>query len=618
MIEAFKVGITIALMNRASGVLGLIAKDFSRTDAQAQRFKRSLKEIGMLTIGGGVLAGVGMAGLGVVHGWVNAATDYEQAYARFQALNLGNAVNHDADKFAQATALMGVSATDLMTTVTDLHTVFGRYDHARAMAPLIAQMEFANKAVYGDATKFNNAQALSMGKVIEMRGGFKSEADMKAQADFMQKVMAGTGGRVMPSDYLAFLKTSGVAGRLQDTKAFYLQMEPLIQEMGGSRVGTALMSAYNNLGQGRTTVRTARELMRLGLVDPKMVEFNKLGQLNRIKPGGVAGGDLVAADPLRFLREILLPAFAKKGISGEKSILNEIATIFTNRTAASLFSLIYLQAAKIDKNMAVTSKAKGVNALIAQGQNTPMGLQLRAEKAWENFRIQLGLKVLPIVLPLIEKLANGLQYLASAAEKHPTLTKWFALSFLGLSALLVVIGGIAAVAGSIMLLGAAVGGGIAASTALVITGIAAGLTLLGAAIVAWWPQISNFFKMIGNLAGKAWKWAWTDPLENLRKTMRQAAGITPDGKHDARMAGAPPRPPAVPTKAATAAGGVQVSKNDLANAVKTALNGTSVQMDGKQVGRIVTAHQGDAATAPATGPSRQDTRMSPLQPAHAF
>ena len=593
MIEAFKVGITVALMSNASRLLGMMAKDFTRTDAEAKRLQRTMKNIGMLTIGGGVMAGLGLAGLGVVHKWYDAATEYTQAYARFQALNLGQAVNRDADHFAQATVVMGASATDLMQTITDLHTVFGNYQHARALAPMVATMEFANKAVFGEGTRFDQAQALNMGKVIEMRGGFRSEAELRNQADFMQKVMSGTGGRVLPSDYLTFLKTSGVAGRLQDNKAFYFQMEPLIQEMGGARVGTGLMSAYQNLGQGRTTVRTARELMRLGLVDPKMVELNKLGQLNRIMPGGVAGGDMVAANPLQFLRTILLPAFAKKGITGEKAVLNEIATIFTNRTAASLFSLMYLQASKIDKNMGVNAKALGVAGISKEAENTPMGVQMRYQKAMDNLKTQFGLAVLPIVLPAIEGLANGLQFLAGVAQRNPTLAKWFAISFMGLSALAVVIGGIAAVAGSIMLIAVAVGGAVSAGAALAIAGIAAGVTLLGGAVVAWWPQISNFFKWIADKAGAAWKWAVTDPLTHFRKEMREAAGISPDGKTGIARNGVPP-----------------ASARNQGSVTHV----TNLHLDGKQVAQVVTQHQGSDAARPGTGPSIFDTNMSPLMP----
>jgi hypothetical protein len=603
MIEAFRVGITIALMNRASSVLGVIARDFNKTDAHAARLQRTMKQIGILTIGGGILAAGGMAGFHMIGKWADAATEYEQAFARFQTLNLGSTVNRDADKFAQATQLMGVSATDLMVTVTDLHTVFGNYSHARAMAPMIARMEFANKAVFGDATKFDRIQALNMGKVIEMRGGFKSEEEMKRQADFMQHVMSGTGGRVMPTDYLAFLKTSGVAGCLQGNQNFYFQMEPLIQEMGGSRVGTALMSAYNNLGQGRTTVRTARELERLGMVLPGAAEYNKLGQLNRIKPGGVKGGDLVASDPLTFLRTVLLPTFAKKGISGEKAILNEIATIFTNRTAASLFSLIYLQAAKIDKNMGVNARAKGITALGQEADKTPAGIEAKANKSWENLKIQLGLKVLPIILPMIDKLADGLQYLAGAAEKHPGLAKWLVISAMGLSALAVVIGGIAVVAGGIMLIAAATGGAVAAGTVLVITGIAAGITILGGAIIAWWPQIKGFFGWIAEKAGQAWKWAVTDPAHKFHATMDKWANIGPDGTSK--------------SGSAFAASAKSVPNGVSKRSVTVHLTNNTV-VDGRVVAQVVTRHQGDIAARPGKGPSSFDTHMSPLYPNMAF
>jgi hypothetical protein len=638
MLEAFKVGILIALNNKASYGLAILARDFAKTDAHAQRLKATIKAVSLLTIGGAGLVGAGLIGLRSAEKWMEAGERYTQAFARFQALNLGAAVNRDADHFAQSAQLLGVTATDLMTTVTDLHTVFGKYEHARGMAPLVARMEFANKAVFGDATKFNSAQALSMGKVIEMRGGFKSEAEMKRQIDFMQHVMAGTGGRVMPSDYLNFLKTSGVAGRLQDNKNFYYQMEPLIQEMGGNRVGTALMSAYQNLGQGRTTVRTARELQRLGLLNPGAAEYNSLGQLNRIKPGGVKGGDMVASDPKAFLQNILLPAFAKKGITGEKPILNEIATVFTNRTAASLFSLIYLQASKIEKNMAVNAKAMGVAGLLKMGDKTPAGIKLRADAAWENLKTQLGLKVIPIVMPMIEKLANGLQALASAAQRHPTLTRWLVMTAMGLSALSVVIGGIALVAGAVLLISAALGGAVSAGIVLAITGITVGLVAFGAAVLAWWPKvvmgleavgkaIFGFFGFLWEKIKGGWKAMVSEPWENFRASMRQMAHIDPNGKDKRSAFYTPPALKAGPAfhaqaapKASAAApapaapGPWQKAAPPPPTKPSTVTHVTNIHLDGKQIARAVSHHQGNAAAAPATGPTRFDGLLSPFQP----
>jgi hypothetical protein len=42
-----------------------------------------------------------------------------------------------------------------------------------------------------------------------------------------------------------------------------------------------------------------------------------------------------------------------------------------------------------------------------------------------------------------------------------------------------------------------------------------------------------------------------------------------------------------------------------------------VHIDGKKVASVVSGHHGNAAAGPSTGSSRQDRRISPLQPAHA-
>lgn len=446
MINAFRIGITVSLVNQGSAGLGILTRDFIKADAAAKSFETRLKSIKMMTLGGAALFGAGFLGLKGIEGLYNAAKGYEQAFARFQTLDLGGEINKQADQFARGTRVMGTSATDLMTTLTSLHTVLGNFGEARDLAPLIAKMEFANKAVFGDSPlghKFDDRAAQAMAKVVEMRGGFRSEAEMMRQVDFMQHVMSGTGGMVMPADYLTFMKTGGLAARLQSNEVFYYQMEPLIQEMGGFRTGTALMSAYQNLAQGRTTQRTAMELLRLGLIpDRKMLEFSTTGKLLRIKPGGVAGGDLVGTDPMQFLQTVLLPAFAKHGITSRQAVENEIGTLFTNRTAAGLFTLLYQQQQKIAKNIGIDTNAAGVKEVTAEAENTPLGREIKAQKAWENLRIELGLTVIPLILPMLTHLATALQFLADVARDHPYLASFLTWTATGLSALAVVGGGL--------------------------------------------------------------------------------------------------------------------------------------------------------------------------------
>ena len=101
MTEAYKVGITIALTNQISRGLFLIQGDLAKTDAKAKQLHATLKEIKLLGIGGAILGGIGYAGLHALGKTLSAAKEYQQALAQFKSLNLGDAINSQADKFAQ-------------------------------------------------------------------------------------------------------------------------------------------------------------------------------------------------------------------------------------------------------------------------------------------------------------------------------------------------------------------------------------------------------------------------------------------------------------------------------------------------------------------------------------
>jgi hypothetical protein len=673
MIESFKIGITVGLINHASGALALLGRDLSRADGSAQKLEASLKRIQMMTFGGAALAGAGFLGIKGIESTYEAAKTYEQAFARFQALNLGVSVNSDADKFAQSTRIMGASATDLITTLTDLHTVMGDFNNAKAVAPLIAKMEFANKAVFDKAgVKFDQKQALDLAKVIELRGGFRSSDEMMLQADFSQHVMSGTGGRVMPSDYLSFLGTGGVPARLQSNDVFYYQMEPLIQAMkgGGSAVGAGLRAAYQNLGQGRTTTRSAKELERLDLLKPNMVEYDKIGRVKQIKPGGVKGGDLVGSDPMEFLKTVLLPAFAAHGITSDKDIINEFATVFSNPRAAALYSTLFQQMDKIDKNMAINRKAAGITDLEKQAENTPAGVEIKAEKAWENLRIQLGLKIIPLVVPMIDKLANGLQFLAGVAERHPTATAWImgtagALSVLALaggSALLVAAGfsmiglalpGLAIGLGSMMPHLAAIGliiGGtifIAKNWESAMQGYSLAWKYYSKEFVRWWEwqKTAAMDKIDQMKAALSEKWkgitdAWDNGLKMISSSVfalfdRIAKSLPnfmqptaphvegkiddPSAADDTRKVHLPMPPPlttntAIPPYYSASNVPPDASRADPSAGPRKVTIENNIHLDGRQIAKTTADHWLSEMNGPAAGRTSFDPRMSFVQP----
>ena len=577
MTEAYKVGITIALTNQISRGLFAIRGDLAKTDAQAKRLNATLKEIKLLGVGGAILGGAGYAGLHALGKTVEAAKEYQQAFAQFKSLNLGDAMNTQADKFARGSSVIGASATDLMRTTRDLTTVLGDYGMAQRLAPGFAQLKYANQAVYGGhGLDFNEGQLRALERIIEMKGGFKSPQEFLAQASMMQQVIAGTGGMVKPSDYLAFIKTAGVAGRLLDNKAFYYGMEPLVQELGGNRVGTGLMSAYNNLAQGRSTVRAANELMRLGLLDPAMVEYDKVGQVKQVRPGALRDNAGFGANPYQWMQDTLLPAMRAKGITSEQGVLQEMGVIFGNRTASSLFSLMYLQQEKIAKNMKLSQNAMGTDDLVKLARSSPHGADMALGKAWENLKIASGEALIPIIIPAMNKLAEAVRTVGQWVYRHPRAFDVLIYGFAGLSAALLFSGTVLTLKAAFLgvnLLLPTLAGTITASVIPALVSMSAVLGPLAAVAVA----IANADTIGG------WKY---NPV-NLIEKGGEAVGGYLKGSTGNRGYDLPP-----------------------AKSTKSTIV-VPVTLDGRTIATVVSDHQGKAAAGPLASGSGFDGRMHP-------
>ncbi|UNY41802.1 tape measure protein [Burkholderia phage Menos] len=396
---------------------------------------------GGMAIGGYAARSTGMRVLGGLGGTLDEAKKMTNERARITALGLGDQATQDAEKYVRAMNMMGVSTSDNMTLMRDALSIFADEHHAQMVMPTLAKMKFANEALFGaEDAHANEEKFMNMLKVIELRGGTKDEATFKNEANMVQKVLSATGGRVGGDEWRNFIQTGGVAAKQMRQDAFYYQMEPLIQEMGGHGVGTGLMSAYSNVYQGKTTVRAAQEMMNLGLVDKKNVEYNKIGMIKRIKPGALLGGDLFKASPLEWLEKVLLPQMAKKGITDPDKVKDMISTIFTNRTAANLFSTMYMQRDQIHKNEKLNRGAYGIDdaaklaALQTQGKENDLLAKGR------DLRREIGERIAPLYNAALDKTREILGGLIGLIQRHGAAAKVILSVLAAFAALLVVMG----------------------------------------------------------------------------------------------------------------------------------------------------------------------------------
>lgn len=362
---------------------------------------------------------------------------------RIASLGFGKKATEEAIQYAKAMKTFGTSTLDNLTLVRDGVTAFGDVHHAQWVAPTLAKMKFANEAMYGDHGVENEKKFMDMLKVIEMRNGLKSKESFTEQANIIQQVITATGGRVQAEEWLNVIKTGGIAAKGMDNKAFYYKMEPLVQEMGGFRVGTSMMSAYQNLYQGRTTQRAAANLDKFGLIgDYSKVKHNKTGDLSYLDIGAIKGADLFKKDQFAWMEKVLVPALNAKGITKESDVIDAIGSIFSNRTASNLFAQMYMQRDQIHKNAKLNEGAFNIDQLEKQAQGTTAGKELDAKAKLHDAYLQFGQTILPIYTQALIMASNAMQTFTGWMQQNPTLAKALGTGLLVIAAGLVSIGGL--------------------------------------------------------------------------------------------------------------------------------------------------------------------------------
>ncbi|MGR2827326.1 phage tail tape measure protein [Acinetobacter sp. 1124_18A] len=362
---------------------------------------------------------------------------------RIASLGFGKKATDEAIQYGKAMKTFGTSTLDNLTLVRDGVTAFGDVHHAQWVAPTLAKMKFANEAMYGDHGVENEKKFMDMLKVIEMRNGLKSKASFQEQANIIQQVITATGGRVQAEEWLNVIKTGGIAAKGMENKAFYYKMEPLVQEMGGHRVGTSMMSAYQNLYQGRTTQRAAANLDKFGLIgDYSKVKHNKTGDLSYLDIGAIKGADLFKKDQFAWMEQVLVPALNARGITKEGDVIDAIGSVFSNRTASNLFAQMYMQRDQIHKNAKLNEGAFNIDQLNTQAQGTTSGKELEARAKLNDAYLQFGQTILPIYTQALVMATNAMQGFTGWMQQNPTLAKALGTGLLLIAGGLVAIGGL--------------------------------------------------------------------------------------------------------------------------------------------------------------------------------
>jgi hypothetical protein len=453
MFEAYNVAVKLTLRDGVTaGLMGLMGSfrslhgSIATTNSGLMDMERRLKGIRTLGLAGGLTLGAGAMGLGMFEAPIKAAREYELVFNKFRNLNLGDVINSQADKFARGAGLMGISATQLMQTLSESVGIFGSYAQASKLAPMIASVNAANAAIYqGKVGAIDDGASRSLMQFIDRRGGTKDEAGFRSNLDLAEKLVTGSGGFLKFGDLASFSQQGGTAFRGLSDQGI-LNYAAILQEQGGRRAGTALMSIYQNLIAGRTPAKTMLKLQELGIGQTSwQTHMTAAGkQVKSLVMTHPVAEALLSSDPVSWFRQDFLPLLAAKGITSQSDILRVTNDLLSNRNASGQASLIDTQMFQVLRDAKLTSNALGYNDVIAAWKKDPNSAFADLTARWNDTLITLGRDTLPTAIKGINGLNTSLSTMTKLMDRFPKTTTGVAIAGAGLAT-------VATVGGSLML-----------------------------------------------------------------------------------------------------------------------------------------------------------------------
>ncbi|MDZ5637377.1 phage tail protein [Janthinobacterium sp. GMG1] len=430
----------VELASQQKRLAASAAKQQRVTNATQHADKLRSKAGSIAMAGAGATATGAVVAAPVVKG-LHEAKHYEIETARIRALGTRTDKEKEhAIAFAKELKTYGVSQLEKTEMIRDSISIFADGHHAEMALPSMAKMKFINDTLYPDSAGERNAQLFAMQKVIELRGNAGSVEAFKSDADRIQKVIAATGGRVGGDDWRQFTIRSGVAGKGLNDNAFFNQMEPMLQELGGSTAGVGWRSLYNNIYQGKGTQRAAREMQSLGLLSGKHIKYDKVGQIKYIQAGALLEGEMFQKSPLDWIEKVFLPKLAAKGITDKDEINSKIGALVSNSNGAAFLMRMVDQRAQIRKSERLNQNSEGMDSLHVRARGLGAGAEREALAKVSDLKLVMGEKILPMYTQALEMAIAAMTRLNGFMERNPTVAK-------------VMIAGFAVLAGSLLVLG---------------------------------------------------------------------------------------------------------------------------------------------------------------------
>lgn len=338
--DAYRIGIAIALGGSYEGALAAFSNKLLGIHTSASKISKEMGKWGtIIAASASFYAGVKLfKGLEDVAEHAKALTHELVQIKKLNAeMTPGQFEEIKARAYSVTQNVPGVTVPDVLKTYGATYSMLGHENSIRMMEPL---NKFA-MAIGNTTGKFESAadDVYKMVRAGDMMGKFVDEKTHQVDVDRLTKfldlgakVIQGTEGKVSPQTWLGLAQQGGPALMGLSEKGT-LTAAIMSQVMGGPRMGTAMMSTFQQWVGGQMTKRTALGLASLDLIDSKKMHEMR-GGIMKMDKGALSPQAIkdLTEDPLKFAMEDIIPAMQKHGITTSDGMIKKLFEIFGRQT----------------------------------------------------------------------------------------------------------------------------------------------------------------------------------------------------------------------------------------------------------------------------------------------
>lgn len=329
-------------------------------------------------------------------------------------------MEHRANRFA---AQYGVAPATAMNIIREARPTFGGdLQQTLQNVPDFFKVLTAMRQKSPQASETDHAHQLGMMiKAGEILGYSSDPAKLASYANTMTQMTQVHGSALRGEEILNFAKSGKSAASAASPEFLKSVLPTMLPELGGDRLGTALMTLRQVLVGGKMKKAAAENMVDLGLVDPDSVIYTSTGNVKGIKQGGIKGSKLAESNPLEWIKQYLIPTLKEKEIN-QDDWPAKLSTLFSDRNAEYMVNLMLTQMARLEKDRATVEKAKGLPGVEQALKDDPYLATARVKGGLQNVGAALSDPVMGPLKKAADSAAGALNSAADAARAQPKAT----------------------------------------------------------------------------------------------------------------------------------------------------------------------------------------------------